>query len=213
MLIRNLSFVLFFGFLSTACVTINVYFPAAEAKEAADKIIDKVWGEEQSGEQAPPTEQQTDEPIDEKPTSEPQSTLPAWMLRTLDFLISPASAAVNVDISSPAIQELQARMSERHQELFQYYNNGAIGLTNNALIVFRDPAKVSLRFRKKINDLINEENADRLRLYREIAYANGHPEWETNIRDTFAIRWVDRAMIGWWYQDADNNWLRKQPEE
>lgn len=26
-----------------ACVTINIYFPAAAAEEAADKIIDEVW--------------------------------------------------------------------------------------------------------------------------------------------------------------------------
>ena len=27
----------------SACVTINIYFPAAEAQKAADKIIDEVW--------------------------------------------------------------------------------------------------------------------------------------------------------------------------
>ena len=26
-----------------ACVTINIYFPAAAAEKAADKIIDEVW--------------------------------------------------------------------------------------------------------------------------------------------------------------------------
>lgn len=29
--------------LLTACVTINIYFPAAAAEKAADKIIDEVW--------------------------------------------------------------------------------------------------------------------------------------------------------------------------
>ena len=32
----------------SACVTINVYFPAAAAEKAADKIIEDVWGEGQS---------------------------------------------------------------------------------------------------------------------------------------------------------------------
>lgn len=27
----------------TACVTINIYFPAAAAEKAADKIIEEVW--------------------------------------------------------------------------------------------------------------------------------------------------------------------------
>lgn len=30
--------------LLSACVTINIYFPAAAAEKAADRIIDEVWG-------------------------------------------------------------------------------------------------------------------------------------------------------------------------
>ena len=32
-----------FAFLLQGCVTINIYFPAAAAEKAADKIIDEVW--------------------------------------------------------------------------------------------------------------------------------------------------------------------------
>lgn len=41
-----------------ACVTINIYFPAAAAEKAADRIIDEVWQltPEKSGKDAPPTE-------------------------------------------------------------------------------------------------------------------------------------------------------------
>jgi hypothetical protein len=35
-----------------ACVTINIYFPAAAAEKAADKIIDEVWQIKQ-GDQKP----------------------------------------------------------------------------------------------------------------------------------------------------------------
>ncbi|MDR2875001.1 MAG: hypothetical protein LBV44_03620 [Methylobacillus sp.] len=31
------------GLALSACVTINIYFPAAAAEKAADKIIDEVW--------------------------------------------------------------------------------------------------------------------------------------------------------------------------
>lgn len=39
----------------SACVTINIYFPAAAAEKAADKIIDEVWQikDRQSPEPAP----------------------------------------------------------------------------------------------------------------------------------------------------------------
>jgi hypothetical protein len=40
--------------LSCACVTINIYFPAAAAEKAADRIIDEVWQlREGATEQAP----------------------------------------------------------------------------------------------------------------------------------------------------------------
>lgn len=32
-----------------ACVTINIYFPAAAAEKAADRIIDEVWQMKKSG--------------------------------------------------------------------------------------------------------------------------------------------------------------------
>jgi len=48
------------GFL-TACVTINIYFPAAAAQEVADEIIDDVWQlkKEQEEKGTTPTEAET----------------------------------------------------------------------------------------------------------------------------------------------------------
>lgn len=31
------------GMMLAGCVTINIYFPAAAAEKAADRIIDEVW--------------------------------------------------------------------------------------------------------------------------------------------------------------------------
>jgi uncharacterized protein len=56
---------------------------------------------------------------------------------------------------------------------------------------------------------VTEENNDRAALYREIAKANDHPEWETNIRDTFGRRWIVNAATGWWYQDSNGAWKQK----
>lgn len=46
------GFVTLFSMLLAACVTINIYFPAAAAEKVADKIIQKVWqleGAEENG--------------------------------------------------------------------------------------------------------------------------------------------------------------------
>lgn len=42
------------GLALSACVTINIYFPAAAAEKAADKIIDEVWQLQQSGKTGTP---------------------------------------------------------------------------------------------------------------------------------------------------------------
>lgn len=39
----RLGLVAVVSLLLAACVTINIYFPAAAAEKAADKIIDDVW--------------------------------------------------------------------------------------------------------------------------------------------------------------------------
>lgn len=42
---RSLQAALMLGIagILSACVTINIYFPAAAAEKAADKIIDDIW--------------------------------------------------------------------------------------------------------------------------------------------------------------------------
>ena len=58
----------------SACVTINIYFPAAAAEKAADKIIDEVWQLKQ-GQQAPegaPADKTSEpKPAEAKPTDTP----------------------------------------------------------------------------------------------------------------------------------------------
>lgn len=39
----KIYFLLPIAMLFAGCVTINIYFPAAAAESAADKIIDEVW--------------------------------------------------------------------------------------------------------------------------------------------------------------------------
>jgi len=43
----------------SACVTINIYFPATAAEKAADKIIDDVWQLRNGGEPKVNTEEPT----------------------------------------------------------------------------------------------------------------------------------------------------------
>ena len=80
------------------------------------------------------------------------------------------------------------------------------GFTNDALVEIRDLGAVSLKDRTAVKAAVRAENADREAVYREIAVANGHPEWESEIRQTFAERWIAKARVGWYYQDSKGGW-------
>ncbi len=70
------------------------------------------------------------------------------------------------------------------------------------------PAKLALKDRVAVNQAVADDNRDRKAVYREVAVANGHPEWEGQIREVFAQQWIDSARPGWWYQ-AGGGWKQK----
>lgn len=176
-----------------ACVTINVYFPEAAAEEAADRFIKDVLGER---------------PPEAPSQSEPQAGTGGWL--TVSLISSAYAQQPNIDIDTPQIQAIKERMTERHSEhLADWYEAGAIGFARNGLVEIRDRSAVGLAERRNLERIVNEENADRNAVYREIAVANGHPDWESDIRETFARRWIANAEEGWYYQDEEGTWTRK----
>lgn len=194
-----------------ACVTINVYFPAAAAEKAADQIIDAVTGATGSGAQ-----RQTPPPV-APPTGQngayrEPNFLVAALGNALYALVPTAQAqgAANLDISSPEIRAVQGSMTARFAQLRKFFDAGALGLTQDGLIQIRDGSSLSPGDRGLLNRLVAEDNKDREALYTEMAKANGHPEWTADIRKTFARRWVERgAQPGWYYQNPAGAWVQK----
>lgn len=133
----------------------------------------------------------------------------AWLAVWFLVAAPPVGAQANLDINTPAIIGLTSSMQQRYGQLAPLYTSGAVGLTRDGFVALRDANAIPLAQRAGANALIAAENQDRAALYREIARANGHPEWEPEIRSTFAARWIDKAQAGWWYQDAGGAWKRK----
>lgn len=184
--------------LAVACVTINVYFPAAVAERVADQFVQDVYGAAPAPTPAP--------------TGAPQSS---WqgpqrkLLAVFDFLLPSAHAQADFDASTPAIQRIKAALQARHRELEPFYASGAIGMTDNGEIAVRELGAVSLPQRNALRKLVADENAERAALYREIALANAQPDWEPEIRAVFAERWISNARPGWYYQAKDGSWKAK----
>jgi uncharacterized protein YdbL (DUF1318 family) len=183
------------------CVTINVYFPEAAAQKAADRFIGTVIDQG-----ATPAQ-------DAKPASEPQSQPPVQPSAMLLDLLVPAAYAANtpdIRVQTPATEAIRGRMQARFKSTLKgLLDSGAIGFTRDGLVAVHDAGKIPLSQRAQANAAVSDENNDRSALYREIARANGHPDWESQIRATFAKGWIERAHAGWYYQDASGAWKRK----
>ncbi|MDQ3038571.1 MAG: YdbL family protein [Pseudomonadota bacterium] len=191
--------------LLSACVTINVYFPAAEAKAAAREFVEKVIDD-----------------ADNTKIKESGGGGMAMHLERFDFDTSGfdpwillgigsarAQGAPDISIKTPAIQAIQSRMESRFNGTLRAgFDSGALGFTADGLISVRDAGKLELRDRVAMNAAVADDNRDRKAVYREVAVANSHPEWESQIRNVFAKQWVESAHSGWWYQSG-GGWKQK----
>jgi len=184
-----------------ACVTINVYFPAAAAEKAAEQFVGDVLGEEQK-----------DSSLYDPLQAVPQNWLAMAGAAVLEVLIPSAQAQsqASIDINTPQINAIKSRMAERQRSsLNAWFDAGAVGFGNDGLVVIRDRAAVPLNERRNLETVVADENRDRSAVYREIAVANGHPEWEGDIQKTFAKEWAQKAKPGWSYQDESGAWKQK----
>jgi uncharacterized protein YdbL (DUF1318 family) len=183
-----------------ACVTINVYFPAAEAKAAAQEFVEKVIDEAQPATPA-------DKPADNNGGGGMAFRLDPLML--IGIGTANAQGRPDITIKTPAIQAIQARMESRFNSTLRAgFDSGALGFTADGLITVRDASKLALKDRVAMNSAVADDNRDRKAVYREVAVANGHPEWEGQIRDVFAKQWVASARPGGWYQSG-GSWKQK----
>lgn len=193
--------------LLSACVTINVYFPAAEAKEAARQFVEKVIDDADKV-------QIKETPADgggmamlHKRFDFDVSGFDPWMLVGIGS--AQAQSAPDITIKTPAIQAIQSRMESRFASTLRAgFDSGALGFTSDGLITVRDAGKLELKDRVSMNAAVADDNRDRKAVYREVAVANGHPEWESQIRDVFAKQWIASARSGWWYQSG-GAWKQK----
>lgn len=120
-----------------------------------------------------------------------------------------AAAQGNLEVNTPSIAAIRSAMKDRYTQLEPLLDAGAVGLARDGGVVLRNPAAVPLAQRAAASALVAAENQDRDALYREIARANGHPEWEADVRNTFATRWHARAKTGWFVQNSAGQWVQK----
>lgn len=182
--------------MALACVTVNVYFPAAELQEAADKIVEEVHGKQSRS-------------MDSEDVS--LQSLLRRMYREIVFLEGTAYAQINIDVTTPTIRALKASMKERFASLKPLYEKGVLGETNDGLLSLRSTEGLDLKEKADAKKLVNAENSDRENLYLEITKANDLPkDTVAQTKEIFAGSWQKNAAKGWWIQKPDGEWVKKE---
>jgi uncharacterized protein YdbL (DUF1318 family) len=179
---------------TTACITVNIYFPAPEVRRAAEEIVEETWGGTSTG--SPPRPD----------TAEENES--SWFE---GLVASPAYAQeADINVSTAAIRALKESMKARSEGLKPFLRAGHVGIGHDGLLVVRDLAGVPLRNQAAVRRLVKAENRDRKSLYVEIAKANNFGnERVADIEAIFAETWIDKAEKGWWVQKTDQSWVQR----
>ena len=183
-------------FLVSACVTVNIYFPAAAVERAADQIVKETWG----GPAKPAT------PV---PQPQSRSSFSRNRLLALSFVSEAFAQDADINVTNPAIRALKESIKNRSNAIKPYMDRGNIGIARDGLLAIRSADGLNLKERAEVNQLIDAENKDREALYAEIAKANGIPKENIpKIKSIFAKSWIEQAQPGWWIQ-SNGNWQKK----
>jgi uncharacterized protein YdbL (DUF1318 family) len=180
--------------LLAACVTVNIYFPAAEVQKTADEIVDDVYGPSSP---------------EEDPSSQDNQS---HLRRFLDFFGPGKAYAAEkaTQVSNAAIRGLKAQMRQNHEQLKPFYDSGALGITNQGMLTIRDSSSLSLAEKGKLRSLVEKDNEARRQLYQEVARAlDLKSNQVSDVQDIFARTWREKADSGWWIQKDGGQWVKK----
>jgi uncharacterized protein YdbL (DUF1318 family) len=185
----------FLGGLALAvlsCITVNIYFPEAEVKKAAEDIVNDVRGADKDKEKK--------EEIKKDVVAE-----------SATFSFVPGLCAQQAtEVTTPRIRALKESMKSRLPQLVPYYDAGRIGESNMGYVQSLNEQGLSLQDRSVFRKLVNDENNDRKDLYAEVAKAlNIDASKIVDIQKIFAEQWIQTAHAGWMTQKPDGSWAKK----
>ena len=184
---------LFLGGLALAllsCITVNIYFPEAEVKKAAEDIVNDVRG----------TDKEKKDEIKKDAVAE-----------SAGFSLFPALYAQQAtEVTTPGIRALKEAMKSRLVQLVPHYDAGRVGEATTGFLQTLNEEGLSLQDRSVLRKLVSDENKDRKELYAEVAKAlNVDPGKIADVQKIFADQWIGTARAGWMVQKPDGSWAKK----
>jgi uncharacterized protein YdbL (DUF1318 family) len=217
-ILKWLSAVLCGLLASCAVITVNVYFPEKDVKQAYKSLDDMLL--KQGGEGKPPADGQPAGIEEKKDEVKPQSRL---FDREFTFALIPEAAAqepmadeLAIELSSmPEVLKAYDEIRVRLPQLHALRNSGAIGENKQGLLTIRDKDK--LEGNEALVKAVNENRKIVITgMAKAILKINKQPVTDKGIKQvlgkaaaTFAEIRQDAAKPGWWIELPNGKWVQK----
>jgi uncharacterized protein YdbL (DUF1318 family) len=194
--------------VACAVITVNIYFPEKDVKEAYKSLEKELMGTEEST----PDQQPTD-----KSGTSPNSSIRFELVTSAYAQESGLADKIAQMVKKmPDVVNAYKEMGARIADVDRLREAGAVGEANNGMLMVRDEKSMTSADKK----LMAMENENRKTVINGMAKAiiriNRVPENEQNLGqvmpqavEQFASIRRDSAKKGWWIQDQYGNWTRK----
>ncbi len=189
--------------ISCAVITVNIYFPEKDVKEAYQLLEKELMGT-------------NGKPQEKSPEGKPQSLLRfEWVSPAYAQEAGLPDKIADIVKRMPDVVNAYKEMGARLADIDRLRGDGVVGEGRDGLLAVREGS-----ITPEAQRLIDMENQNRRTIMRGMAKAiiriNRLPENEANLArvltqatDQFASIRRDAAKKGWWIQDANGNWSRK----
>ena len=101
-----------------------------------------------------------------------------------------------------ADSEISNRMKSRLPKLMEAKDKGLIGENTDGLLLVKEASSGSV-----VKNLVQEENKDRILLFKYLAQKTGAPEKEVALKYAKGI--ASRAKKGHWFKNSSGSWISK----
>lgn len=204
--VKGIAGILFLVLVSCAIITVNIYFPEKEVKEAYKELEKELMTPGGPGQE--PTS---------KPEGKPEGSSKFELISSA--YAQEAGLADNIAQivkRMPEVVNAYKEMGARLPAIDKLRDSGAVGEGKDGLLAVRDEKLMTPENRR----LVDMENGNRRTVINGMARAiiriNRVPENEANLKqvlpqavEQFAALRRDSAKKGWWIQDQYGNWTRK----
>ena len=207
-----------------AIITVNVYFPEKDVKEAY-KSLDEMLLKQGNDTNMPAGEKPAEQPAgteekkeEVKPQSSLNGTLFNFSLVAVACAEEPLADELAVELSSmPEVLKAYDEMRKRLPELNALRDSGAIGETRQGLVKVLDKAKLGNNEALVKAEIDNRKTVitamakamERINLRRQPGAKFNFSDMLGRTAAMYAERKREGAQPGWWIEQPDGSWTRK----